>query len=205
VQKGAFDNAYTLTSFGLTRSIKLVHVRHRPRCSPPAPFPWVAGKSTMSKAKFWEIQEIFLVMTNKGWLRLVGSLELQFYFAEYSRFWWGSFAKETCNFKEPTNRSHPIAALPLTLETRKEHGGGGGWQRNILGFYFPLNNRFLGCGMTQVSWGVKRPCTQDSNSRHRSLLSFVSYSRISGGDDKLRRRCDIRNNICLRLTQTATG
>jgi len=33
-----------------------------------------------------------------GWLRLVGSLGLQV-----------SFAKETCHFKEPTNRSHPIA------------------------------------------------------------------------------------------------
>jgi len=28
---------------------------------------------------------------------------------------WGSFAKETYNFKEPTNRSHPILNLLLTL------------------------------------------------------------------------------------------
>jgi len=43
-----------------------------------------------------------------GWLRLVGSLKSQVSFAEYRLFFKGSFAKETYNFKEPTNRSHPI-------------------------------------------------------------------------------------------------
>ena len=31
-------------------------------------------------------------------------------FCRTSSLFQGSFAKETCNFKEPTNRSHPIAA-----------------------------------------------------------------------------------------------
>jgi len=48
-----------------------------------------------------------------GCLRLVGSLKLYVSFAEYSLFCGAllqkrSFAKETYNFKEPTNRSHPI-------------------------------------------------------------------------------------------------
>ena len=53
-----------------------------------------------------------------GWLRLVRSLKLQVSFAEYS-FLQGSFAKETYNFKEPTNISHPGppgSLLPVSLE-----------------------------------------------------------------------------------------
>ena len=51
------------------------------------------------------------------WLRLVGSLKLQVSFAEYRlvcrilSLLSGSFAKETYNLKEPTNRSHPICIL----------------------------------------------------------------------------------------------
>jgi len=46
-----------------------------------------------------------------GWLPLVGSLKLQVSFAKkpYKRAY--NSAKETYNFKEPTNRSHPTAAL----------------------------------------------------------------------------------------------
>jgi len=54
-----------------------------------------------------------------GWLSLVGPLKLQASFAEYRLFCRAllqkrpiilrsSFAKEIYNFKEPTNRSHPI-------------------------------------------------------------------------------------------------
>ena len=45
-----------------------------------------------------------------GWLRLVGSIKLQVSFAEYGLFLQGSFAKETYNFIDPNNQSHPIAA-----------------------------------------------------------------------------------------------
>ena len=43
-----------------------------------------------------------------GSLRLVGSLHSYVSFAEYRLFYRALFAKETCNFKEPTSRSHPI-------------------------------------------------------------------------------------------------
>ena len=61
-----------------------------------------------------------------GWLRLVGSLQLQvsfaedrlfcraeyslFYRAEYRLFCRAIFVKETYNLKEPTPRGHPIIA-----------------------------------------------------------------------------------------------
>jgi len=47
-----------------------------------------------------------------GWLRLVGSLKLQVFFAKepYKRDW--ILPKETYNFKESTNRSHPICINP---------------------------------------------------------------------------------------------
>ena len=44
-------------------------------------------------------------------LRFVGSLKIQFSFAEHRSLLWGSFAKETYIFKKPINRSHPIVAL----------------------------------------------------------------------------------------------
>jgi len=66
-----------------------------------------------------------------GWLRLVGSLKLQVTFAEYRLFFKGSFAKETYNFKEPTNRSHPICYLDwieyrvcMGVATQSLHGCG---------------------------------------------------------------------------------
>ena len=43
-----------------------------------------------------------------GWLRLLGSLKLQVSFAENHFFYMALLQKETYNFKEPTNRSHPI-------------------------------------------------------------------------------------------------
>ena len=43
-----------------------------------------------------------------GWLRLVGSLKLQASFAKEPYKTDDILQKETCNFKEPTNRSHPI-------------------------------------------------------------------------------------------------
>jgi len=56
-----------------------------------------------------------------GWLQSVGALKLQVSFAKepYKRDY---SAKETCNFKEPTNRSHPIAGikeLPFTPHTHR--------------------------------------------------------------------------------------
>ena len=49
-----------------------------------------------------------------GWLRLVcrGSLKLQVFFAK-EPYKPKSSAKETCNFKEPINQSHPIPHLRL--------------------------------------------------------------------------------------------
>ena len=47
-----------------------------------------------------------------GLLRLVSSLKLDVSFAGYCLFYRAllqKIAKETCNSKEPTNRSHPIA------------------------------------------------------------------------------------------------
>ena len=42
-----------------------------------------------------------VAVTHMGWLRLVGSLK----FCRISSLLQGSFAKETYNFKEPTNQS----------------------------------------------------------------------------------------------------
>ena len=63
----------------------------------------------------------FVCVLAMGWLPSVVSSLLQVYFAEYDSILQniglfcrigsllqGSFTKETCNFKEPTNRSHPI-------------------------------------------------------------------------------------------------
>jgi len=41
-------------------------------------------------------------------------------FCRVSSLLWDSFAKETYNFKEPTNRSHPIATCHRIL---KDHSG----------------------------------------------------------------------------------
>jgi len=49
-----------------------------------------------------------------GWLRLVASIKLQVSFAKYSLFYRALLAKETYNFIEPTNRSHPICMPCLT-------------------------------------------------------------------------------------------
>ena len=49
-----------------------------------------------------------IVVLHTGWLRLVGSIKLQVAFAEYLSLLQGSFTKETYNFINPTNRSHPI-------------------------------------------------------------------------------------------------
>jgi len=50
------------------------------------------------------------VCVHMGWLRLLGSLKIIGLFCRISSLLQGSFAKETYNFKEPTNRSHPIVA-----------------------------------------------------------------------------------------------
>ena len=47
-----------------------------------------------------------------GWLRWVGSLKLIVLFCRIYSLLYGSFAEETCNFKEPTNRSHPVVYYP---------------------------------------------------------------------------------------------
>ena len=45
----------------------------------------------------------------RRWLRLVGSLKLQVYFAEYRLFSRALLQNtHSYDFKEPTNRSHPI-------------------------------------------------------------------------------------------------
>jgi len=56
-----------------------------------------------------------------GWLRWVGSLKLQVSFAQepYKRKLYS--AKETYNFKEPTNRSHPICVTSLTNTRHVTH------------------------------------------------------------------------------------
>ena len=46
-----------------------------------------------------------------GWLRLVGSFKLYVSCTEYSLFYRALFAKETHNFKEPTNRSDSISSV----------------------------------------------------------------------------------------------
>jgi len=45
------------------------------------------------------------------WVRLVGYFKLSVCFAEYRPLLYGSFAKETYDFKEPTNRSRPIQCI----------------------------------------------------------------------------------------------
>jgi len=59
-----------------------------------------------------------------GWLRLVGSSKLYVSFIEYRLFYRAQFAKETCNFKEPTNRSNRIV-VELRIFVGKEFGGEG--------------------------------------------------------------------------------
>jgi len=49
---------------------------------------------------------IFFTM---GWLRLVGSLKLYVSLENIGLFCRALLPKETYNFKEPTNRSHPIS------------------------------------------------------------------------------------------------
>ena len=44
----------------------------------------------------------YRVATISRFLKMIGL------FCKISSLLWGSFAKETYNFKEPTNRSHPI-------------------------------------------------------------------------------------------------
>jgi len=48
------------------------------------------------------------VVFGMGWLRLVGSLTFYVSFAEYSLFYRALLQKETYDFKEPSNRTHPI-------------------------------------------------------------------------------------------------
>ena len=48
-----------------------------------------------------------------GWLRLLGSLEWKVSFVEYGFFYRALLLAETCNFKEPTNRRHPISSAAL--------------------------------------------------------------------------------------------
>ena len=48
---------------------------------------------------------IYEVATISRILKIIGLFE------KCRSLFWGSFAKETCNFEEPTNRSHPIEGL----------------------------------------------------------------------------------------------
>ena len=47
-------------------------------------------------------------ITIMGWQRFLGSLNIQVSFTEHGSLLWGSFAKETYIFKEPTSRCHHI-------------------------------------------------------------------------------------------------
>jgi len=53
-----------------------------------------------------------------GWLRLVGSFKLYVSFAEYGLFD-SALPKETYNFKEPTNRSHPIELILIAVNAER--------------------------------------------------------------------------------------
>ena len=55
-----------------------------------------------------------LLMYGVGWLRWLGSSKSQV-LCRISSLLQGSFAKETYNFKEPTNRSHPIGICVFVL------------------------------------------------------------------------------------------
>jgi len=59
--------------------------------------------------------EVFLLMCGSAWRYRVATssriLKMISLFCRISSLLQGSFAKETCNFKEPTNRSHPIAEV----------------------------------------------------------------------------------------------
>ena len=50
-----------------------------------------------------------------GWLQLVDSLKLLTLFCRILSLLYGSFAKETFHFKEPTNRSHPIYPIAIAF------------------------------------------------------------------------------------------
>ena len=43
----------------------------------------------------------------------------------------GSFAKETCDFKEPTTRSHPIVYSPYFMPYMERWGDGVETQKNV--------------------------------------------------------------------------
>jgi len=50
-------------------------------------------------------------------------------FRRISSLLWGSFAKETYNFKEPTNRSHPVRVSAPSFAFGKYHCMG--WLRSV--------------------------------------------------------------------------
>ena len=52
-----------------------------------------------------------------GWLRSVGSIKFQVSFAGHRLFYRSFFAKETYDFIDPTNRSHPIPLHTCTTVT----------------------------------------------------------------------------------------
>ena len=58
-----------------------------------------------------------VVVYRVGWLRLVGSFKLQVSFAEYSLFCTALLQKRPYNFKEPTDRSHPICSIAIVLDS----------------------------------------------------------------------------------------
>jgi len=80
-------------------------------------------------AEFSKIHGI--VLWFMGRLRSVGSIKLWVSFAEHHLLYRAFFAKETYNFKEPTNRSHPIvdfvASWLLRISTCVQRQWGDRW------------------------------------------------------------------------------
>ena len=70
----------------------------------------VTGKTSQKSVRY---QIYYGVPTISRLLKITGL------FCRISSFLWGSFAKETYNFKEPTNRSLPICAMTVRLTFQK--------------------------------------------------------------------------------------
>jgi len=95
-------------------------------CSPTSPV-WshVAKDVAKEPCLMWQKSHVWshvakpftLTQLTMGWLRLVGSLKLQVSFAKepYKK---DDSAKETCCFKQPTHRSHPIVRSLLEKSVR---------------------------------------------------------------------------------------
>ena len=84
-------------------------------CPPPS-FPLPDGITVFVRMWLCICTVSYIVLpSTTGWLRLVGSLKLHVFFAKEPYKERRYSAKETYNFKESDNRSHPISATTIVI------------------------------------------------------------------------------------------